>query len=195
VIPFFKNIAIHDHWKSYYSFIECVHAECNQHHLRSLKYLYEDLGMVWAGIMACLLLKIFRHVELSKLFGAASLGQDDIDEYTCTYRNILEVANEQETAPIESKRMSKRLLKYERETLLFMHNFVVPFTNNLAERDIRMPKAKQKISGCFRSSDGARVFARVRGFVSTVKKNGKDVLEGLVSVFSGNSEKFVFRPG
>jgi len=66
--------------------------------------------------------------------------------------------------------MANRLKEYEQETLLFMLDFDVPFTNNLAERDVRMPKAKQKISGCFRSADGAKNFARVRGFISTVKK-------------------------
>jgi hypothetical protein len=88
--------------------------------------------------------------------------------------------------------MVKRLLKYEQETLLFMLDFSVPFTNNLAERDIRMPKAKQKISGGFRSKNGADYYARIRGFVSTVKKRGKRVMEGLKSVFQNNAPSFLF---
>jgi len=88
--------------------------------------------------------------------------------------------------------MAKRLAKYEQETLLFMLDFDVPFTNNLAERDIRMPKAKQKISGCFRSEAGARAFARTRGFISTVKKKGKNVFDGIVAAFRGEAEAFLF---
>ena len=192
ILPLFRGTAVHDHWKSYYTYDQCAHAECNQHHLRTLKYLYEDLKMEWAQDMACLLLRILRHVELSKLFDAKELSQNDIDEYTDIYRKILESANKHDSAPIESKRMSKRLAEYEHETLLFMLDFDVPFTNNLAERDIRMPKAKQKISGCFRSDDGAKGFARVRGFISTIKKNSKHVLDGLTAVFNGNAESYLF---
>lgn len=192
ILPLFRGTAIHDHWKSYYFYTLCSHGECNAHHLRTLKYLYEDLKMDWARDMFCLLLRILRHIELSKLFGSRELHQTDIDKYTAAYRKILETANQQESAPLESKRMSKRLAKFEYETLLFMLDFDVPFTNNLAERDIRMPKSKQKISGCFRSENGARFFARVRGFISSVKKHGKHALDGLVSVFSGNSEEYLF---
>lgn len=192
MLPNFTGTAVHDHWKSYYSYDKCAHAECNQHHLRTLKYLYEDLGMAWARDMACLLLRIHKHIYMSKLFGAQQLEQADIDAYTNIYRSVLQAANQQEDAPKESNRMSKRLLKYEHETLLFMLDFGVPFTNNLAERDIRMPKAKQKTSGSFRSVGGANAFARIRGFVSTVKKRGKNVFDGMTSVFSGKSKDFLF---
>ena len=88
--------------------------------------------------------------------------------------------------------MAKRLKAYEQEALLFMLDFNVPFTNNLAERDVRMPKAKQKISGCFRSEDGAKAFARIRSVVSTIRKKGKNVLDGLSAVFSGDALHFLY---
>jgi hypothetical protein len=88
--------------------------------------------------------------------------------------------------------LAKRLAKFEQETLLFMLDFNVPFTNNLAERDIRMPKAKQKISGCFRSDKGAKTFVRIRGFISTAKKKGKRVIDGLTAIFSGNPSQFLY---
>jgi transposase len=192
ILPRFHGTAIHDHWKSYYHYTWCAHGECNEHHLRTLKYLYEDLREAWASEMACLLLRIKAHVDLSKLFGANCLEQEDIDTYERAYRKILDDAAAQPETPTESKRMVKRLAKYEQEALLFMIDFAVPFTNNLAERDIRMPKAKQKISGGFRSEKGANAFARIRGFVSTVKKKGKKVLDGLVSVFNGDASDFLY---
>jgi len=190
ILPRFRGTAIHDHWKSYYHYLLCAHSECNEHHLRHLKYLFEDLGEAWAGEMICLLLRIKKHVELSKLFGAEQLEQADIDEYIRIYREILE-----NTAPqtsIEAKRMVNRLKKYEQETLLFMLDFDVPFTNNLAERDVRMPKLKQKISGCFRSNGGANSFARIRGFLSTAKKKGRRVMDGLVAAFNGEAASFLY---
>jgi transposase len=192
ILPEFRGTAIHDHLRSYYHYDKCAHGECNQHHLRTLKYLYENLGVIWAFEMTCLLLYIKRHVDLCKVFGAGHLLQEDIEEYERTYREILSKADISDQAPTDARRMANRMIKYEQETLLFMIDFDVPFTNNLAERDIRMPKAKQKISGGFRTDKGAKVFARVRGFISTIKKKNKNVLDGLVSVFSGNSVKFLY---
>lgn len=192
ILPLFFGTAMHDHWKSYYHYTRCAHGECNEHHLRTLKYIHEDLGEAWAGEMACLLLRVKAHVDMSKLFGTDCLEQEDIDTYQQSYREILANATTQPKALKESRRMAKRLTEYEQETLLFMLDFDVPFTNNLAERDIRMPKAKQKISGGFRSENGAKAFARIRGFVSTVKKKGKNVFDGLVSVFKGNASDFLY---
>jgi len=192
ILPDFTGTAIHDHWKSYYHYSNCAHGECNEHHLRALKYLYEDLGVGWAFEMACLLLRIKEHIGLSKCFGADRLEQGDIEEYQQAYRKIVNSADQSEESPAEARRLAKRLAEYEQETLLFMLDFDVPFTNNLAERDVRMPKAKQKISGCFRSGSGAKVFARTRSFISTVKKKGKSTFEGLVSVFNGNAKAFLY---
>ena len=193
ILPFFLGTAIHDHLMSYYQYDQCAHGECNEHHLRHLKFLFEDLNCVWAGAMACLLLRIKRHVDLSKVYGADRLEQTDIEIYENTYRKILEESYEDVSqAPVEPRRMVKRMSKYEQETLMFMYDFSVPFTNNLAERDIRMPKAKQKISGGFRSEEGAKSFARIRGFISTVKKKGKNVLNGLNAVFEGNATGFLY---
>jgi transposase len=191
ILPKFRGTAIHDHWKSYYHYL-CAHGECNEHHLRHLKYLFEELGQGWAGEMAALLIRIKRHVDLSRMFGADSLSLEDIKTYENMYRIILaKVVENVESIPLEAKRMAKRLTKYEPETLLFMLDFNVPFTNNLAERDIRMPKTKQKVSGCFRSESGANAFARIRGFVSTIKKRGKNVLDGLTAAYNGHGLAFL----
>ena len=194
ILPNFRGTAIHDHWKSYYCYDQCAHGECNAHHIRHLIYLYEDLGAGWANEMLTLLLRVERHVELSRLFGADCLMQEDIEAYEKIYREILTNAaatQEKPAVSVEIKRMINRLTKYEQETLLFMYDFSVPFTNNLSERDIRMPKAKQKISGGFRSAGGAKAFARTRGYISTVKKRGINILEGLDAVFRGGALKFL----
>ena len=197
ILPLFTGTAIHDHLKSYYHYL-CAHGECNQHHLRHLQYLYEDLSCDWAGEMHRLLIKIKKHVDLAKLFNneekqeVDSLEQEDIENYEIKYRKILDDARvTMEKTPIESQRMIKRLTKYEQETLLFMCDFNVPFTNNLSERDLRMPKAKQKISGGFRTKQGANAFARIRGFVSTVKKRNKNVMDGMIAIFKGESLNFL----
>jgi len=196
ILPRYTGTIVHDHWKSYYHYDQCSHAECNAHHLRHLKYLHEDLGEAWAGDMASLLLRIKKHVDLSKLFGADQLEQADIDTYERLYREILVQATAAfDTSPTQRKevrRMINRMKEYEAETLLFMLDFEVPFTNNLAERDIRMPKTKQKISGGFRTEKGAKAFARIRGFISTTKKKRKNVLDGLIAVFGGNATDFLY---
>ena len=180
VLPFFTGTAVHDHWKSYYKY-QCAHGECIAHILRTLKYLYEDLHIDWAFEMICLLGRIKKHVDLCVLMDAEHLEQIDIDLYINMYRKIVESAQAIEDAPTEARRLANRLKDYEDETLLFMLDFSVPFTNNLAERDVRMPKAKMKISGGFRSPEGAKYFARIRGFISTVKKKGMNVMKGLTA--------------
>jgi len=92
----------------------------------------------------------------------------------------------------ESERMLIRLAQYEQETLMFMYDFDVPFDNNICEAGIRMPKLHQKISGCFRTEEGADVFARIRSFIGTAKKKGKNIMEGLRAVLDGHGADFLY---
>lgn len=189
----FKGTMMHDHWKPYYTFNNCTHAECNAHHLRNLKGVYECYNHEWASNMASLLIEIHREVNELKNNGCAEMCEFDIKKYMEIYHNILlkgreEIAikgpftiSEKTGKQLKGKSLNllEQLADYDIETLAFMYDFNVPFDNNLAERDIRMIKLRQKISGCFRGVDGATKFCRIRSYISTCRKNGQNILEAL----------------
>lgn len=193
ILPQYKGICVHDRWASYDAY-SCTHALCNAHLLRELKFAEEESGRAWAGKMRLFLLKA---LELKKHNG---LHTASIQKLLRKYNRLLKAAREEEppaqTAAFPGKRGRKakpqtlRLLdvfaKRKYEVLRFLHNKDTPFDNNQAERDIRMVKLKQKISGCFRSQQGAQVFCRTRSYISTARKQGHHVLEALQCAFSGN---------
>ena len=198
ILPEFEGVAMHDHLKAYLSFANCAHAFCNVHHLRELTQAFEQDGALWAREMKTLLLKIKESVDKAKARGTTALPRHQISRFKQKYRNIVDAAlapylnQPRSNAPPKRgpKKQSKvknlldRLDKYQTETLRFMVDFRVPFDNNLAERDIRMTKVKQKISGTFRSEAGTEAFCRIRGFISTLKKQERNVLEELTFIFN-----------
>ena len=162
ILPEFKGILCHDHLKSYYTYSNCTHALCNAHHLRELDGVWEDDNkQEWAKEMKALLKEINRATSDA----GGMLGTDESEKYRQRYRKILQNAEAESPPPDETNRKGKRgrvkrtkarnllerLRTYEGDVLRFMDNKNVPFTNNLAENDIRMTKVQQKISGCFRS--------------------------------------------
>jgi len=197
ILPQFHGIAVHDHWGAYQQFDQCAHAFCNAHHLRELQRAIDQDHAVWAEEMNTLLLDIKDHADHAKAAGQTALSPDQIAQYQTQYRDIVDRALQPYlTAPTtpspptrgrqkqsKTKNLLDRFDRYQTETLRFMTDFRVPFDNNLAERDLRMIKVKQKISGTFRSPEGTRSFCRIRGFISTVKKQGKNVLEALTNTF------------
>lgn len=197
ILPEFRGLAIHDGFSSYWQYL-CTHGLCNAHHLREMIFLYEQMQRGWAFDMKQLLLKIKGVVDTAKE-QQIELTIEQFTHYEQCYKTILQAGLEEEkkyTPPVSGKRGQKkqsksknlldRLGKYEEETLAFMKDFAVPFDNNLAERDLRMMKVKQKISGCFRTSVGAKAFCRIRSYISTMKKQGHNVITSLSSIFSGN---------
>jgi len=190
----FAGIAVHDHFTSYNKMIEAQHAYCNAHHLRELKAVFEIDGEAWANDMANLLKKAAQLINQSP---------DELEEISQQYDQILECALALHDRPairnLRYKRatghnLALRLIKFKAETLRFLYDARVPFTNNQAERDLRMIKLKQKVSGTFRTEQGAHDFAVTRSFISTVRKQQKNVYANIKSAIAGTTSFNNFAP-
>jgi transposase len=186
ILPEFKGTMVHDHWKSYFTYKECEHGLCNAHHIRELRFLYEHHHIKWAKKMSILLIEI--NEEKNKQMttqNKKSFSPYRLKKYNDRYDAILHKALKEQArrGTIDSHNLLKRLTAYKDSVFLFMTDFTVPFTNNLSERDIRMTKVKQKISGCFRTKTGGENFCRIRGTLSTAKKNKKNIFTILQDAF------------
>lgn len=189
ILPFFKGTLVHDHWKAYFQY-NCLHALCNAHHLRELTAVSEGTCHTWAKKMADLLNEINKNKDENKL------DEMEIAAFNTQYDEILELgfkeANQiHATGPPKKKSHPKevcfldRLKNRKEQVLAFMYKMEVPFTNNLAERDIRMMKVKMKVSGCFRKDYGADYFCLIRSYISTMKKQGKAILSSIKQALCG----------
>ena len=178
---------VHDHWRSYFRYPNSDHALCNAHHLRELKYIHEVQRLRWAKEMSDLLLKIYNEKEHAISKGQYRFYNNTKQNFISSYKNIIFKGRREQSVrgTKDSKNLLTRLLKYQKETLLFMENFKVPFTNNQGEQDIRMMKVQQKITGGFRTITGARNFCINRGVMSTAIKNGKNILNIFEKAFLG----------
>lgn len=197
IIPNFTGTAVHDCWKTYHQYSNCNHALCNAHILRELNAVVELEKQNWADPMKKLLVEIKKEVDLSYNI-ANALILDKIEAFEKRYDEILKdgfkednIANNEEYSKKKVKKSTSlnllnRLAGYKDQILAFMYDFDIPFDNNLAERDLRMTKVKQKISGTFRSNTGAKSFTRIRGYISTVRKNGFNTLDCIKSIFTSN---------
>jgi len=189
VLPAFKGVLVHDNWKSLYHFA-CTHAECNAHVLRYLKGAVESKERQWAQDMIDFLLKAKAAVE------EKALNVAEIQDFYRLYDEILEngrleyLHKEKQNYNGDDIRLLRRLKEYKEQHLLFLSDRNVPFDNNQAERDLRMIKAKTKISGCFRSDDGGSVFAALKTYTASLRKNGRNIFIGLVGAWSMNPVLF-----
>ena len=191
VLAEYSGVAVHDGWASYRNY-GCGHALCNAHHLRELTALYEQEKQEWAQAMRSVLVAIKKSVQESRAQGETHLPPRVVQDYQTRYQTLLTqgfLENPQNLTVSEGKRgrtkqskgynLLKRLEQGKEQVLRFMYDFLVPFDNNLAERDIRMMKVQQKVSGGFRSVEGADAFCRIRSYISTVRKQGHSVLPAL----------------
>jgi len=200
VLEHFHGRLGHDHWKTYFQF-DCIHFLCNAHHLRELERAWIQDVQRWALKMQLLLLEI--HDATTKTSGC--LDEASAKNFRSRYRNILtrgdrecpSAASNNTTAKrpaqTKSRNLLDRLRDFETETLRFMSDPLVPFTNNQCENDLRMTKVQQKISGCFRSFEGAQIFCRVRSFLSTCRKHDIQSTEALQALFEGRLSEIISR--
>jgi transposase len=195
----FSGVLVHDHWQAYIRF-DCRHAFCNAHHLRELIAIAETIPSQrpWAEDLIALLCEANALTIEARAAGFAALPGPMVLDIQTRYDAILDVAKARNPArkspPGTRKRVRqspaynllKRLSEQREAVLRFVTDLRVPFDNNLAERDVRMPKLKQKVSGCFRSFQGVTHFAIIRSYLSTLRKQSADIFKSLVLTFQGS---------
>ena len=199
ILPDFTGRAIHDFWKPYFGY-SCLHGLCNAHHLRELIFVHEQHQQDWADHMIAFLLDIKDAVGQAKQT-RDHLPEQQIQAFEARYQQILDEGYAQNPLPplppnakkkrgrrkkSKPRNLLERLDEHRKEALAFMYDFTVPFDNNLAERDIRMMKVQQKISGMFRTKEGAKAFCRIRSYISTARKNAVGAMDALTRLFRGN---------
>lgn len=191
ILPAFGGIAVHDGLESYGSY-RCGHQLCNAHHLRELTAIFEHTKQSWSGDIAALLRESYHHREKR---GALTRLQQR--RYRKRYDALIRQGHRQnplDFAKLQSKKgrlklspaqnLLVRLTEHADDVLRYLSDPAIPFDNNQAERDLRMNKVKQKVSGCFRSFDTAQAFCQVRSYTSTLRKQGRQTLDVLVSLFN-----------
>jgi transposase len=188
VLAAFKGCAVHDCWPSYFAFENCSHTLCGAHLLRELQAQIEA-GSQWATDLHGLLLGMYQASEGGR--GVVSEPQGWLERY----EQICLRGQQQEPQPepgargrpkkTKGRNLLERLITYKQAVVAFALQPLVPFTNNQAERDLRPAKVKQKVSGCFRTAKGAKMFARIQSFVSTARKQQRNVFQELRKAFFG----------
>ena len=194
VLSGYRGIMCHDHWKPYYKYTIPEHSLCNAHHLRELTRAYDQDEQRWAEEMRLFLLDTNKAVEAA----GGKLNEKQEQNTRQRYREILEKGELESPPPkpivgkrgrvkkTPSRNLLERLQAYENDVLRFAVHESVPFTNNQGENDIRMTKVHQKISGCFRSENGAKVFCAIRSYLSSCKKQGVSASAAMSLLFSGH---------
>jgi len=197
ILPRFAGTSVHDGWRSYFLYA-CTHALCLVHVLRELTFLAEEQGLAWAADLKALLLLMKEATDEASEHGLATLHPLEVEDWHAQFVALL--AHADATTPTAqappgtkgrpkqsaARNLLDRLISNQEAVLAFLHRLVVPFDNNLAERDIRMVKLQQKISGSFRSEAGATAFCRIRGYLSTLRKQGLHLLASLEATLRGH---------
>src|SRR6266699_1114022 len=198
IAPQFRGTSVHDGLHSYqgYCFTQAL---CNVHHLRELTFVEEELKQPWARKMKELLLLMKAEVERAKTLGQHELEVQVLAPLLRRYDELLTegyLANPPAPPPKKrtpgrpkqspARNLLDRLSESKWAVLRFLLDFAVPFDNNQAERDLRMIKVQQKVSGCFRTEVGVAMFCRIRSYLSTLRKQGIELLAALNHTLSGH---------
>lgn len=196
IFPRFRGTMIHDRWAPYWRYTEARHAICNAHILRDLAGVAEVAPQKpWADAMAELLIEAKRRCDTARDQERASLPRGQRQMLRARYDMIVadalaanpEPANGRKRATLQraSYNLAVALRDHADEILRFTADLAVSFDNNQAERDLRMTKLQMKVSGCFRTSEGARRFGHVRSYIETARKHGLNPLDALIDLFNG----------
>jgi transposase len=198
IAPQFRGTSVHDGLHSYqgYSFTQAL---CNVHHLRELTFVEEELKQPWACKMKELLLLMKAEVEQAKALGQHELAVLVLAGLLRRYDELLREGYQANPPPPPPKKPTRgrpkqsparnlldRLSQQKWAALRFLHDFAVPFDNNQAERDLRMIKVQQRVSGCFRTQEGVAMFCRIRSYLSTLRKQGIELLAALNQTLLGH---------
>ena len=195
VIPRYGGVIIHDCWASYLSYDQCGHGLCGSHLLRELTFVIDSNNYAWAANMKRLLQETCAIVAKRQ---SKRLTGNEYKNLQKRYRNILTRGAKQlppipprqngkrgRVAKSDAHNLWERLKKHETAVLLFARLSYVPFTNNRAERDLRMSKVKQKVSGCFRTRKHAEAYCRISSYLQTMANQGYNPLVAIQMAFSG----------
>lgn len=198
ILPRFTGVLVHDAWATYFKYSQATHALCHAHHLRNLIAIIENDQQKWAQWMCSFLLAAKALVQERHEAGLTQFPQAQLVNIHRLYDVIVKQGLAENPLPdkpppkgkrgrrqkSKARNLVERFDKRKSMMLLFIHDFKVPFDNNLAERDIRMMKVQQKVSGCFRSESGASQFCQLRSYTATMRKQGLNVWDALGSLFS-----------
>jgi transposase len=201
VLPGYSGVCVHDGWTPYRAYDDVTHGLCNAHHLRELQAVVE-VGQPWADELASLLVNTLDRVKTAKAAGHGALSSRTLNQLARRYDELIVAGHLANPPPVRTGKKGRpsrtktanlvdRLDRFRDDVLRFATDFSVPFDNNQAERDLRMVKLQQKISGCYRTEAGATNYLTIRSYVSTARKQGINVLEALRDLFEGKP----FMPG
>jgi transposase len=201
ILGMFRGTMVHDHWQPYCPYDACAQAWCNAHPLRARRFIDTQSHQAWANDMAALLVEINAAVAATPA-PALCVSPPELLAFATRYDAVVQAGFDANPVPVlttegaEKKRgrpkqpppvnLLRRLRDFTGQVLAFMSDFRVPFDNNQGERDIRMVQVKQKVSGGFRTLEGAQRFGRIRGYLSTARKHTKNVFEAIREAFEGN---------
>jgi transposase len=200
ILPGYTGVSVHDGYASYRTYTACRHALCNVHHLRELTFLEEEYAQAWAKDLKDLLQQMRTAGDQARRLGLSHVPPTPREALRARYRELLTVGLAANPPPATRRRpgqrgrlaqsparnLLERLLLDQAAVLAFLDDLAIPFDNNQAERDLRGLKVHQKVSNCFRSDAGADAFARIRGYLATMRKQGQALLVALEMVVAGH---------